>query len=96
MIDAATRYSIAGIVRSKNAKEIVGLVFDMWIMYFGAPGTFMSDNGGEFSNELFQELCMDLNIIDAKTAANSAFSNGIVEKHNAVLGDTIKRLLDDP
>ena len=95
LIDTATRYSLAGIVNTKKAPEIVELVYEMWIRYFGPPVTFMSDNGGEFSNELYQELCMTLNIIDAKTAAHSPFSNGIVEKHNAVLGETIKRLLDD-
>ena len=46
LIDSATRYSMASIVRTKRATEIVDLVSEMWIKYFGAPGTFMSDNGG--------------------------------------------------
>ena len=95
LIDSATRYSMASIVRTKRATEIVDLVSEMWIKYFGAPGTFMSDNGGEFSNELFEELCCTLNIIDAKTAPYSSFSNGTVERHNAVLGETVSKLLND-
>ena len=96
LIDSATRYSMASIVRSKKATEIVHIVSEMWIKYFGAPGTFMSDNGGEFSNELFEELCGSLNIIDAKTAPYSGFSNGTVERHNGVLAETVSKLLNDP
>ena len=52
LIDAATRYSCACIVYSKNPDEIVSKIFLMWVAYFGCPMKFLSDNGGEFSNAM--------------------------------------------
>ena len=50
----------------------------------------MSDNGGEFANSDFMDMCEQLNIIPLTTAAESPWSNGINERHNAILGNTIK------
>ena len=41
----------------------------------------MSDNGGEFANNEFKDVCEALNIYVKVTAAESPFSNGIVERH---------------
>ena len=95
MVQYPREGSCVGGMGSKHATEVVDLVYEMWIRYFGCPGTFMSDNGGDFTNDLFEELCEVLNIIDAKTAAYSPFSNDIVERHNAVLGETVRHLLND-
>ena len=56
----------------------------MWISIFGAPSKFFGDNGGEFSNEDYMELCEAINITIKKTAAEAPFSNGLCER-NAVL-----------
>ena len=56
---------------------------------------FLTDNGGEFTNELFTEMTDMLNIVDTTTAAESPFSNGIVERHNAVLAGSIRKVLLD-
>lgn len=95
MIDTATRYSAACLVYSKKPNEIISKIFSIWITYFGCPRKFLSDCGGEFSNDLFREMSEKLNIENATTAGESPFSNGIVERHNLVLADCMKKTMID-
>lgn len=55
----------------------------------------MSGNGGEFNNELLKEMSDHLNIFIRSTAGESPWSNGITERHNAILGNMINKLLLD-
>ena len=89
LIDAATRYSGEALVKSKRAEVIINNVFQMWIRYFGSPAKFLSDNGGEFANEQYREMNEKLGVETCKTAAESPFSNGLVERHNAILAETM-------
>ena len=61
MTDHATRFSAASLVKSKKREEIDAFI-KYWIAIFGAPGTILSDNGGEFSNNLFHVLGEQFNI----------------------------------
>ena len=85
MIDVATKLSAGAIIRNKNPNTIVKEIFKNWIQIYGTPQKFLSDNGGEFINEQMMELCERTNIIIKTTAAESPFSNGIVERHNQIL-----------
>ena len=67
----------------------------MWISYFGYPKKFLSDNGGEFSNERFREMNEKLNIETATTAAESPFSNGMVERHNFIIAEAMHKTIED-
>ena len=67
----------------------------MCISYFGAPLKFLSDNGGEFSNDQYREMNEKLNIETCTTAGEAPFSNGIVERHNQILGEAFSKTLDD-
>ena len=63
-----------------------------WVAIYGAPviGLFI-DNGLEF-NKTFQEMSEKLNILLKITATYSPWSNGIVEHHNAILKEPIKKV----
>ena len=50
---------------------IIDLTFEHWIALFGAPNRFLSDNGGEFNNELYKEMAELLNPIS--TGGGGAF-----------------------
>ena len=62
---------------------------------FGSPGQILTDNGGEFNNEDFRIMGENLNIKIKSTVAESPWSNGINECHNAKLGDMIDRIIAD-
>ena len=88
MVDHATRYSAAAIVSSKQ-KKVIDKIFKHWIAIFGTPNLFLSDKE-EFNNELFREMGKQLNINIKTTAAESPWSNSIVEKQNGVIGNMMK------
>ena len=87
MIDHATRYSQTCIIKNKQKGTIVKAILKHWIALFGSPQKFLSDNGGEFVNDEFLELAEKFNITVHTTAAESPWSNGLVEKHNHIIGD---------
>ena len=82
---------------SFNQKEevIVESIFEIWIAIFGSPKTCLVDNGGEFNNSEFISFCENLDINMKTTAAESPWSNGLVERHNGVLGNTIRKIMSD-
>ena len=55
----------------------------------------LSDNGGEFANKKFIEMCESMNIRFMLTAAESPFSNGLVERHNLILSEMLDKTLED-
>ena len=95
MIDHATRYSVACPLKTKEAKEIVNVVMKRWVAYFGCPRAFLTDNGREFDNSEFRDMAQNLNAMVRTTAAYSPWSNGLNERHNAILGEMVLKTMED-
>ncbi|CAF2215336.1 unnamed protein product [Rotaria magnacalcarata] len=95
LIDHATRYSAACVVKNKTSNEIIDSIFKIWISVFGSPRQFLSDNGGEFNNDEFRQMAEAFNVIVRTTAAESPWSNGLNERHNGVLGVMVLKILAD-
>ena len=95
LIDCFSRYSAARIIKSKKQEVIIKNIYMMWISYFGPPNRFMSDNGGEFNNSAYRSMNEQLNVITCTTPAESPFSNGIVERHNLVVYENMKKVMDE-
>ena len=64
-------------------------------MVFDPPKKFLSDNGGEFANELFLELAESLSIRVLNTVAESPWSNGLVERHNGILREMLEKIMEE-
>ena len=88
-IDTVTRYSSAAAIESKDAEEILTKLFERWIAVFGRPRKIISDNGGEFVNESFTEMCYVMNIDFRTSPSESPWCNGTVERHNGLLANMI-------
>ena len=95
LIDHATRFSQAVVIRSKKAETIAKNFMMSWVAVFGCPEKVLSDNGGEFANSTFVDLCENLNINFMTTAAESPWSNGLVEKHNDIIGEAVSKIVED-
>lgn len=95
IIDHATRFSVSCVIKSKAKEVIVKKLYEHWISTFGCPQKILVDNGGEFANREFETFCENMNIRIQTTAAESPWSNGLVERHNAVLGLTVNKTVDD-
>lgn len=95
LIDHATRYSVGVRIPSKERSDIISAMFKHWIAYFGTPGSILTDNGREFDNESFRDMAQNLNIVVRTTAAESPWSNGLNERHNGILGEMVKKTVED-
>ena len=95
LVDHGTRFSNSCIIKTKKKEEIVKRIFEIWIRIFGSPKKILVDNGGEFANQEFITFCENFNIRICTTAGESPWSNGIVERHNAILGITVKKIMAD-
>ena len=95
MIDHATRYSSACLLKNKKPLTVIEAVMTHWIQIFGQPQKVLTDNGGEFVNSELLELAEKFNITLKTTAAESAWSNGLCERHNAVISDLASKVMAD-
>ena len=95
LIDHVSRFSAAAIVKSKKPNDILDAIFKVWISVFGPPKRFLSDNGGEFVNGEFLEMCEAYGVVVMTTAAESPWSNGLCERHNAVLADMLQKVAEE-
>ena len=94
-IDHTTRLSACSVIRSKSPDVIIGNIFKYWISIYGTPEKILSDNGGEFSNEKVRELGEKMNLRLLTTGAESPWSNGLVERHNLIMGESINKTVAD-
>ena len=95
IIDHLTRYSQGCLIKSKKKGIIVKGLMECWVKIFGPPRRVLSDNGGEFVNSEIVDFAEKFNIDLETTAAESAWSNGLVERHNGVLNDTLQKVIAD-
>ena len=92
LVDHLTRFSTAAVSKPKEPKEIVSAIMRSWVSVFGPPQKFLMDNGGEFANETMIDFAENMNIRILTTAAESPWSNGLVERHNAVLAEILHKV----
>ena len=95
MTDHVTRYSVSSVITSKKKELILKKNFQYWIGILGHPNKILIDNGGEFDNTEFQTLCENLNTRLYTTATESPWSKRLIERHNAVLGLTVTKTMED-
>ena len=95
IIDTVTRFTVAASLTTKTGKEIVQMIFKHWISIFGRPGTIISDNGGEFINTDFLEMCSMCSINFKTSPAASPWCNGMVERHHSMLSNMIDGVIEE-
>ena len=95
IVDNATRFCTATVINNRLPSTIIKGFFVSWIAIFGAPSKIITDNGGEFNNNEMRALGESFNIKVLSTAAESPWSNGIVERLNAVLGNMVSKISED-
>ena len=95
LIDHLTRLSNAIIIPDKRPKTVISAIMKNWISIYGASNKFLFDNGGEFANHEMLETAEQFGITIKTTAAESPWSNGLVERHNQTLANMVNKVLDD-
>ncbi|GJU71508.1 reverse transcriptase domain-containing protein [Tanacetum coccineum] len=82
-------------VATITGSQVKKFVWDDIVCRFGLPGEIVSDNGKQFSDNLFKDWCEKLNITQRFASVKHLQSNGLVERANRGLGEGIKAHLGE-
>ena len=93
--DLAKRYSNVALTDSRHKDVVVENIIKTWVNTFGVPDKILTGNGGEFHNKELCDISENPNTEVLATAAESPSSNGICERHNAVIGHMTDKIKDE-
>ena len=89
MQDGFSRYCAATTIPNKEASTVANALLDTWVTRFGCPVRIHSDQGKEFHNKIWHQLCDRLQITKTVTPAYNPNSN-LIERFHRTL-NTIMR-----
>ena len=95
IIDMWSRYTISVFINKKRSSEVINAMMQKWVGFFGVMGSFMADNGGEFSSDEMREVMSILNVRVITTAAERSFQNGLCEQVHAVTDRMLLKLQEE-
>ena len=95
MVDMWSRLTISCFIDRKKPKEVINMLMEKWIAYYGVMGAVLNDNGGEFTGEEIKEVKDILNVVDLTTGAESPWQNGLCEKNHQIVDTMLERLIED-
>jgi len=78
-IDVFSKYIILVPLRDKKAITVAHAIYERVFLKYGA-GEILTDNGGEFRNELLSELCTLMGVSRSFTTAYHARCNAVCER----------------
>ena len=95
MTDEFTRMTKGRVIPNKEKETVVEAIMKEWeTKHFGPPRkSYHCDNGGEFANDEFRDLCNKEGINMTFSPAYSPWSNGLNERRHSVVDVTIKKLI---
>jgi hypothetical protein len=89
-----SKYPVVFPLRSKTAAEVAPLFF-RYISMFGCPKEIVSDNGGEFVNDIMKQMRLAIGIEHRVTSPYHPRTNGQVERFNKTLIDALECFAKD-
>ena len=89
MQDGFSRYCTACTIPNKEAVTVANALLDAWITKFGCPVRIHSDQGREFHNSIWHQLCDRLQIQKTMTPAYNPQSN-LVERFHRTLNSIMR------
>ncbi|XP_069104102.1 uncharacterized protein [Argopecten irradians] len=92
--DYFTKWPEVKAIRSKSAIEISEFIVEI-ICRHGTPKVILTDQGREFCNEMNEELCQRLNIEHKVTSAYHPQTNGLTERFNKTLCDSLVKYANE-
>ena len=82
-MDSFTKYVICVPIRNKTATTVAKAIVERIFMQFGV-GELHSDGGGEFSNDMLEEICRMADIAKVKTTPYHPASNPVERFHRTM------------
>ena len=90
--DHFTRFSQAYVTNNQKAKTVAETLWEKYLSQYGWPEKILTDQGGSFKAELFDELCKETKIAKIRTCPYRPQGNGQVERFNKTLLNMIGTL----
>ncbi len=90
IIDRTSRWMEAIPLTNTAATDVAAALFSGWISRFGVPDTIKSDRGPQFTSNIWNSLCLLLQIKHRPTTAYHPQANGMVERLHRRLKDTLR------
>ena len=95
LIDEFSKFMRGKVVKNKEKETIMEAVLSDSEIFSLPSRTYHADNGSEFSNKDFRELCNRKGIKMTHTPARAPWANGSNERNHASVDITIKKLMAD-
>ena len=95
IVDHFTRYTRAYVTKDQKSLNAAKILYEGFILIFGAPERILTDQGKAFTSEVVGQLCSQFGISQSKTMAYHPKVNGQVERAHQTLGRMIGRLEDE-
>jgi len=92
--DAFSRFVVAVPLRNKTALSAARALVQEVVLKYGTPYCILTDLGGEFQNELWQELCRLLGVTRLRTTAYCPSTNGKIERWHRTLHSMMAKVVD--
>lgn len=94
MVDLATRWTLAEVVRGKGADGGTAVrLLSRWQTYFGSlPKNLVSDNGREFANQELADYLGVFEVVKTWTCPYRPSSNGSIERHGGIVKTMIGKV----
>ena len=83
--DYYTRFSVAVPIPNKTADTVASAILTKVILVYGPPRRLLTDNGGEFKNELLSAVCRTLQVHKIFTSPYHPQTDGVVERLNQTI-----------
>ena len=93
LTDHFTRWQNAIPLPDATAPTVATALDERVFCYFGLPEQIHTDQGAQFESQLMAELCSLWNVKKTHTTPYNLQANGVVEKNDRVLGDSLRALL---
>jgi hypothetical protein len=94
-MDYFTKWPEARAVKDMKADTIAKFIFEEIICRHGVPQIMISDRGTSFVNRIIDKLCEDFQLKHRLTSPYRPQTNGMVERFNRTLGESIAKLVQD-
>ena len=94
-MDYFTKWPEARAVENMKADTIAKFIFEEIICRHGVPQIMLSDRGTSFVNKVIDKLCEDFQLKHRLTSPYRPQTNGMVERFNRTLGESIAKLAQD-
>ena len=93
MIDRSSRWLEAIPLKAMDADACVDALVAGWVARFGVPGRITSDQGRQFTSNVWHQLCERLGTTHIRTSPYHPQANGMVERAHRSLKESLKTRL---